>query len=114
MRSRVAAADHARHPNSNRMTEMNDAEGRPRPGRKRGGKVQETSTPSVAQPNNEDNRNSRVFQAALPKTDPSPDPFDLEAQKTDLVAAPEEANLKETEPFATAQTIQPKLRVRAR
>jgi hypothetical protein len=31
-----------------------------------------------------------------------------------LVAAPEEANLKVTEPFATAQTVQPKLRVRAR
>ena len=31
-----------------------------------------------------------------------------------LVAAPEEANLKETKPFATAQTVQPKLRVRAR
>ena len=49
-----------------------------------------------------------------PETDPSSDLFDLDTQKTDLVAAPEEANLKETGPFATAQTVQPKHRVRAR
>jgi hypothetical protein len=49
-----------------------------------------------------------------PEIDPRPDPFDLETQKTDVTAAPSEANLKETEPFATAQTVQPELRVRAR
>ena len=39
-----------------------------------------------------------------PETNPSPDPSDLEAQKTDFAATPAEANVKEAEAFATLQT----------
>jgi hypothetical protein len=42
------------------------------------------------------------------------DAVETNSEKTDLVAAPEEANLKEAEAFATAQTVQRNLRVRPR
>jgi hypothetical protein len=47
-----------------------------------------------------------------PETNRNPNPCD--AQNADVAAASEETNVKEAKTFATAQTVQPKLRVRAR
>jgi hypothetical protein len=89
---------------------MDDAKEYPPPGANRGRASKERSknSPSLPQPNNSrqrDSGNSRAAETAPPETDPSPDPFDLvEAQKTDLAAAPEEVDVKEAEAFVTSRT----------